>query len=198
MSVAYPPSYQRILHSAREEIFANGIIGMRVSAVTKSAQTSIPLISKYFVDREGLLTEVLGQLYSEFVGEDIDQAKKWLVKNNGKALKGPEIIGLFPYPFGKHIRERRIWIARIVVASLEMDKLNIKLSEIQSQADRDFDAVISEVHSLICDRDHFSPKVMRAVFRSLSFGQIFSEFNYDQKFNKKEWQEFITLLLLTT
>lgn len=198
MLAAHPPSYERILQSAREEIIANGIIGMRISAVAKSAQTSIPLISKYFVDREGLLTEVLGQLYSEFVGEDIDQAKKWLAKNNGKALKGPEIIGLFPYPYGKHIRERRIWIIRIVVASLEMEQLNIKLNEIQSQADREFDAVIAEVNLLITDREHFSPKVMRTVLRGLSFGHIFCEFNYNQKVSKKEWEDFMVLLLSTT
>lgn len=198
MSLEYPPSYQRILQSARDEIFAKGIIGLRVSAVAKSAKTSIPLIYKYFVDREGLLTEVLGQIYLEFLTEDIDNAKKWLVKNNGKALKGPEIAALFPGPFDKRFRDRRIWIARIVVAALEMDQLHIRLNEVHSQLDREFDAVIVEIHSLIREREHFSPKVMRAVFRGISFGQIFSEFNYGQKVKKKEWQAFLSFLLAVT
>lgn len=198
MPLVFPPSYQRILQSAREEILEKGIIGVRVSAVAKSAETSIPLIFKYFVDREGLLTEVLGQLYSEFLSEDIAYAKEWLVKNNGKAMKGPELIALFPYPFDKHVRERRIWIVRIVAASLEMEQLRLKLNKVQSRADREFDEIIAEVHSLICDRDHFSPKVMRVVFRNISFGHIFSEFNYSKKVNKKEWQDFLIFLLSTT
>jgi AcrR family transcriptional regulator len=198
MSIANPPSYQRILLSAREEIFANGIIGMRVSAVAKSAQTSIPLIYKYFGDRDGLLTEVLWQIYINFTEEDIVYAKKWLIDNSGKELEGPEMADLFPNPFNDHLRRRRIWIARIIVASLELPKLRLKLEEVHLKIDQEFDEVIAEVHSLIGSRKHFSPQVMRSVFRGLSFVHIFTEFNYSHKPNDEEWRELIVFLLSET
>ena len=198
MSVESPASHGRILESARQEILASGVIGLRVSAVAKSAKTSIPLIYKYFGDRDGLLTEVLGQIYEEFTAEDTTNSKLWLVKNAGKSLSGPELVDLFPNPFGEHIRQRRLWVARILAASLDLPKLHHKLEEIHEKIDREFDEVIAEVHSLIEDRKHFSPQVMRSVLRGLPFGHIFTEFNYDNRPTDQEWREFIIFLLKNT
>ena len=198
MSLESPPSYSRILESARQEILASGIIGLRISAVATSAGTSISLIYKYFGDRDGLLTEVLGQIYFDFTDEDIALAKKWLINNSGRELMGPELADLFPNPFNEHVRQRRIWIARIIAASLELPKLRLKLEEIHLKIDQEFDEVVAEVHSLIGGRKHFSPQVMRSVFRGLSFGHIFTEFNYSHKPSDGEWRELIVLLLSTT
>ena len=120
------------------------------------------------------------------------------MKNAGKSLSGPEIVDLFPNPFGEHIRERRLWVARILAASLDLPKLHQKLEEIHEKIDREFDEVTAEVHSLIEDRKHFSPQVMRSIFRGLSFGHIFTEFNYDNRPTDQEWREFIIFLLKNT
>ena len=61
-----PDSKTRILESARTEILKNGIIGMRVSDVARGADTSITLIYRYFVDRNGVLARVLGDMYDDF------------------------------------------------------------------------------------------------------------------------------------
>jgi len=198
MSVKSLVSYNRILESAHKEILANGVGGLRVSAVATSAGTSIPLIYKYFGDRDGLVTEVLGQIYSDFTGEDINYAKKWLENNSGKALTGPELVDLFPNPFSDHVRQRRIWITRIIAAALDLPKLRLKLEEIHLVNDREFDEVVVEVHSLISGRKHFSPQVMRSVFRGLTFGHIFTEFNFSHKPSDQEWRELIVFLLSTT
>lgn len=193
-----PSSYNRIIEAARQEISTSGVIGLRVSAVAAAAGTSMPLIYKYFGDRDGLVTEVLGGIYSEFTGEDTLAAKKWLLNNDGAALVGPELVDLFPNPFNEHVRERRIWIARIISASFEIPKLRLKLEEIHLRIDREFDEVIAEVHSLIGGRKHFSPQVIRGIFRGLSFGHIFTEFNFSHKPSDEEWRELIVLLLSTT
>lgn len=193
-----PSSYDRILKAARQEILTSGVIGLRVSAVAAAAGTSMALLFKYFGDRDGLVTEVLGGVYSEFTHEDILNAKKWLLNNDGAALVGPEIIDLFPSPFSEHVRERRIWVARIISASFELPKLRLKLEEIHEQSDREFEQVVTEVHSLISGRKHFSPQVMRSVLRGLSFGHIFTEMNYSRRPSEEEWRAFITFLLSTT
>ena len=198
MSLELPASYSRILESARQEILESGIIGLRVSAVATSAGTSIPLIYKYFGDRDGLLTEVLGQIYFDFNEEDIANAKKWLINNSGRELTGPELADLFPNPFNDHIRQRRIWIVRIIAASLELPKLRLKLEEVHLKIDQEFDEVVAEVHSLIGGRKHFSPQAMRGIFRGLSFGHIFTEFNYSNKPSDEEWRELIVLMLSVT
>ena len=53
-----PTTRESILASARAEIDQYGIIGLRLSAVAEKAQVSVPLIYKYFEDRDGLLAVV--------------------------------------------------------------------------------------------------------------------------------------------
>ena len=56
-------SRERIKLAAREELRDSGILGLRMEVVAEKAQVSVPLIYKYYKNREGLLTEVLSELY---------------------------------------------------------------------------------------------------------------------------------------
>lgn len=55
----------RIVDSARREIEKNGILGLRVADVAAGAESSITQIYRYFGDRDGLLAQVLGDIYEE-------------------------------------------------------------------------------------------------------------------------------------
>ena len=65
-------SRERILAAARREVETKGILGLRVQDVAEEAKVSVPLMYKYFGDRDGLLAEVLGDMFEEFVLESID------------------------------------------------------------------------------------------------------------------------------
>ncbi len=54
-----------ILQSAREELLANGILGLRVADVAEKSNTSITQIYRFFRNRDGLLARVLGDIYDE-------------------------------------------------------------------------------------------------------------------------------------
>ena len=56
-------SRERIKLAARQELSDSGILGLRMDVVAEKAQVSVPLIYKYYKNREGLLTEVLSELY---------------------------------------------------------------------------------------------------------------------------------------
>lgn len=58
---------ESILRSARHEIERNGILGLRVADVAAGANCSITQIYRYFHDRDGLLAQVLGDIYDEIV-----------------------------------------------------------------------------------------------------------------------------------
>ena len=58
-------SENAILQSARAEIEEQGILGLRVAVVAERANCSITQIYRYFTDRNGLLTRVLGDMYEE-------------------------------------------------------------------------------------------------------------------------------------
>ena len=56
-------SRERIKLAARQELSDSGILGLRMEVVAEKAQVSVQLIYKYYKNREGLLTEVLSELY---------------------------------------------------------------------------------------------------------------------------------------
>jgi AcrR family transcriptional regulator len=58
-SLGTPTSRERIKSAARQELNDSGILGLRMEVVAEKAQVSVPLIYKYYKNREGLLTEVL-------------------------------------------------------------------------------------------------------------------------------------------
>ncbi len=62
-SLGTPTSRERIKSAARQELNDSGILGLRMEVVAEKAQVSVPLIYKYYKNREGLLTEVLSELY---------------------------------------------------------------------------------------------------------------------------------------
>jgi AcrR family transcriptional regulator len=85
-----------ILRSARNEIEKNGILGLRVAEVAANANYSVSIIYRYFGDRDGLLAQVLGDLYEEI----LDRAAQRLAA--GLPSSGPltvdQIIRLAPLP----------------------------------------------------------------------------------------------------
>jgi hypothetical protein len=56
-------SRQRILRATEQELLESGILGLRMEVVAEKAEVSVPLIYKYYGNRDGLLTEVLSRLY---------------------------------------------------------------------------------------------------------------------------------------
>ncbi len=56
-------SRQRIMRATQEELLDSGILGLRMEVVAEKAEVSVPLIYKYYGNRDGLLTEVLSRLY---------------------------------------------------------------------------------------------------------------------------------------
>jgi len=65
-------AFDSILHSARDEIMKNGILGLRVADVAASANTSITQIYRFFRNRDGLLARVLGDMYDEQTQTTVD------------------------------------------------------------------------------------------------------------------------------
>jgi AcrR family transcriptional regulator len=85
-----------ILRSARAEVEKNGILGLRVAEVAANAHYSVSIIYRYFGDRDGLLAQVLGDLYEEI----LDRTAHRLA--TGLPASGPltvdQILSLAPMP----------------------------------------------------------------------------------------------------
>jgi AcrR family transcriptional regulator len=87
---------EMILKSARAEVEKHGILGLRVAEVAANAHYSVSIIYRYFGDRDGLLAQVLGDLYEEI----LDRTAKRLASSIPATgpLTVDQLIALAPKP----------------------------------------------------------------------------------------------------
>jgi AcrR family transcriptional regulator len=125
-----PSSRERIIAAARFEVETKGILGLRVQDVAQNAKVSVPLIYKYFVDRDGLLAEVLGEMFEEFVLEQLDASENYF-----DALEAPtvdDLLAVLALPQQDFRRPRRWQRVQILAASVEIPALRTRLSLVQN------------------------------------------------------------------
>jgi len=115
-------SRERILQATRARIKQDGIIGLRVADVAKDAETSITLIYKYYRDRDGLLAQVLGDMYSEFRASFHAKIEGWLATKDSLTLE--EFVLLMPNPEEetKHARDFRVQVLATALENPELHK----------------------------------------------------------------------------
>ena len=117
-------SRQRILQATRARIKQDGIIGLRVSDISNDAETSITLIYKYYRDRDGLLAQVLGDMYSEFRAAFHAKIEDWLATKDSLTLE--EFVYLMPNPEEetKYARDFRL---QVLATALENPALHARI-----------------------------------------------------------------------
>ena len=160
-------SKSRILESARTEILKNGIIGMRVSDVARGADTSITLIYRYFVDRNGVLARVLGDMYDEFRMSFQTKVEAWLAVNDSLSLE--DFARLMPNPAEetKHARDFRV---QVLATALENPELNERIKAVTTTTYRWMrDTIEANRHKLPVEERGFDARFMTVIMFNLMF-----------------------------
>ena len=160
-------SKERILESARTEILKNGIIGMRVSDVAKGADTSITLIYRYFVDRNGVLARVLGDMYEDFRLSFQTKVEAWLAVNDSLSLE--DFARLMPNPAEetKHARDFRV---QVLATALENPELNERIKAVTTTTYRWMrDTIEANRHKLPVEERGFDARFMTVIMFNLMF-----------------------------
>jgi len=160
-------SKKRILDSARKEILEKGIIGMRVQDVAKGADTSITLIYRYFVDRNGVLARVLGDMYDDFRLSFQTKVEAWLAVNDSLSLE--DFARLMPNPAEetKHARDFRL---QVLATALENPELHERIKDITTSTYRWMrDTIEANRHKLPAEERGFDARFMTVIMFNLMF-----------------------------
>ena len=126
-------SRERILQATRARIKQDGILGLRVADIANDAETSITLIYKYYRDRDGLLAQVLGDMYDEFRSNFQNKVEDWLAINPTLTLE--EFVCLLPNPEEetKHARDFRL---QVLATALENPELHERIKSVTTSTYR--------------------------------------------------------------
>ena len=121
-----------ILASARAEIDQHGIIGLRLSAVAEKAQVSVPLLYKYFEDRDGLLAVVLGDWYEGFVFQYRSMIDNWI--DSAEQISLEQFAQLSPKPGAGAMQKDREFRLKVLATALENPQLHQRIRHLTNEA----------------------------------------------------------------
>jgi len=119
-------SRERILQATRARLNSGGILGLRVADVAKDADTSITLIYKYYRDRDGLLAQVLGDMYDEFRQRQMQRIEKWLSQN--ETITFEQYADLTPNP-AEETKIDRNFRLQMLATALENEELRVRIKK---------------------------------------------------------------------
>lgn len=183
-------SRQRILDSARKEIEQNGILGLRVADVARGADTSITLIYRYFGDRDGLLAQVLGDMYFEFFHPYtllLDHLRK-----PETTLTIQDLVNAMPLPDNPAAHDRRWMRMQILAAAANNPPLHERIAEIT----REYHATIRELIDLSREKiGYHNPlpsKVYALILSMFNTMFVYNDMLGDAAITNREYKEFMT------
>lgn len=167
-------SRERIIAAARREVETKGILGLRVQDVAEEAKVSVPLMYKYFGDRDGLLAEVLGDMFEEFVLESIDSAEAYFHSLADPTVE--DLLTLITLPQQDYRRPRRWFRVQILAASMEIPALRLRLRLTQAAIQERMTSFMDEVQNKLANGAHpVSPAALALMIQTYSHGFVLND-----------------------
>jgi AcrR family transcriptional regulator len=158
----------QIIAATRLEIDSKGILGLRVQDIAERAHVSVPLIYKYFGDREGLLSEVLVTMFDQFVKEQVDAGRKIF-----NSLAEPSVKDLFPMfrvPNDRARSSARWANLQTMAASVDNPALRMKLGEVQVETINYLATFLDEVQIRLTGKINTPSRELALFIRAYAFG----------------------------
>lgn len=176
-----------ILESARKEIETKGILGLRVAEVAQGAHTSITQIYRFFRDRDGLLAQVLGDMYEEFharavamVIEAVPDGQPVTVEILARALPSPTNA------FTHRMHEHRM---QIMAASVTNPALKERLTLVTESVLARWEEVLAGFQSRMAQGERFDAEFV-VMFFGLQNPYLW-EIMGSRAFSEAEYRSFL-------
>lgn len=141
--------------------------------VATSAGVSVPLIYKYFQDRDGLLADVLSRVYEELAIVNIDSSETYFSSLDSPTVD--DFLRVLAMP-GQEWRTSARWLrAQILAASIEIPALRSQLSVVQSHINDRVVEFIQMACTRICGTVPVSPQALSLLVQGSSLGFVFND-----------------------
>ena len=189
-STATIDSRQRILDSARREVERHGILGLRVADVARGADTSITLIYRYFGDRDGLLAQVLGDMYIEFFRPY--KALFEHLKNPDTTVTIQDLVDAMPLPDNPAARDRRWMRVQILAAAANNEQLRARLAEETREYHATTEQLIELVREKVGYNNPLSARIYGLILSMFNIMFVYNDMLGEDAISNREYKEFMT------
>ncbi len=183
---------KQILQCTIAEISDNGIIGLRMSRIARNAKVTIPLISKYFGSRNGLLAVALGDWYEDYINQTRAVIDSWI--DSSAKLTLEEFLILTPKPKqigNRKLREFRLQILAVAIENKELgDRIKVITSDVYEWVN---DAVRRGKEKLPEDDKHFDSRIFSILLFNLMY--VFTDLIEDVEIDDISYSRFLVDLI---
>lgn len=180
-------SRQLIVASTREELKKNGILGLRVADVAEGAHCSITQIYRFFGDRDGLLAQVLGDMYDEIVSGAFDAYMEKI--RQMETLTVDDLVKFLPLPSQPQSMQNQELRMQILATSVNNAQLRQRIEAITKTVYSNWQQAVEEVEQKL-------PKGVRVDWRVVNVMLLVQNMYYrtllgDEGFTDEEYRQFL-------
>jgi len=187
-----PATRELILKCATAEIDYYGIIGLRLASVAEKAQVSVPLIYKYFEDRDGLLAVVLGDWYEEFVFRYRSMIDGWI--DSASRITLEEFAQLSPKPQAGAMQKDRAFRLQVLATALENPQLRHRVKAITIDAHAWGNATMDRAIPKLPESDrHFDRKIFSLLLFNTMY--VFYDLLDTERIDDEQYISFLVHLV---
>ena len=183
---------KQILQCTIAEISEHGILGLRMSRIARNAGVTIPLISKYFGSRNGLLAVALGDWYEDYINQTRAKIDSWI--DSSAKLTLEEFLILTPKPKqigNRKLREFRLQILAVAIENKELgDRIKVITSDVYEWVN---DAVRRGKEKLPEDDKHFDSRIFSILLFNLMY--VFTDLIEDVEIDDISYSRFLVDLI---
>lgn len=176
-----------ILKSARDEIRKEGILGLRVAEVAANANCSITQIYRHFRDRDGLLAQVLGDMYEDTLYDSFETFMSKLKKL--PVITVENLVTMLPTPSQYAAMVQQETRLQILAASGKNPQLRARLEEISQNHIADWETGLDYVEEHLAEGESFDRRIFSIML--LVQTMYYRTLLGDEGFSDEEYQEFL-------
>ena len=180
-------SRTRILASARTEIERRGILGLRVADVARGAGTSITLIYRHFTDRDGLLAEVLGDIYDESIVYWESVVDSWQDRTVGYA----DLIAIMPMPEDAVSQTRRNIRLQILATAVNNPRLQDRVARSTRRFHAGVQRAVEIIRQQTGEQNPLDPRIYALMLLMFNTMFVSNDMLGDDRITDAEYRSFL-------
>lgn len=182
-----PDSRQLILDSARRELETSGILGLRVASVAEGAHCSITQIYRFFGDRDGLLAQVLGDLYEESVTNAFLRYREFIESRESVTID--DLVSALPIPSNQIQMKNQATRMQILATAVNNAKLRTRIEKVSQDMWHKWNDAIERTEKMMAPGERVDWRVFTIMLsvQSLHYRALLG----DVGFSDEEYQDFL-------
>ena len=186
-----PHVESRIIEAALDLIRQNGIGRLRVADVAREAHTTVAMVYRRFVDRDGLIDATVAHFYEIRIARGIARATELLGRPEGIRLH--DVVDALPLPNYEGSEQVHELMSRVPALAVENSTFAIRIRRFLHDVTPEFEGLIGQVVQRLPENERFDPRIITVFVMNQNW--IFNDLRGPHRISNEEYRQFLLQLM---